>query len=48
VSAGLNVPLERLALNYGQVMNQGKLTYKELKDFTSAGVPLADELAKNL
>ena len=48
VSAGLNIPLERLALNYGQVMNQGKLTYKELKDFTSAGVPLADELAKNL
>ena len=48
VSAGLNVPLERLALNYGQVITQGKLTYKELKDFTSAGVPLADELAKNL
>ena len=48
VSAGLNLPLERLALNYGQVISQGKLTGKELKDFTSAGVPLLDELSKNL
>lgn len=48
VSAGLNVPLERLALNYGQVLTQWKLTGKELKDFTTAGVPLLDELAKNL
>ena len=48
VSAWLNVPLERLALNYWQVITQGKLTGKELKDFTAAGVPLADELAKNL
>ena len=48
VSAGLNVPLERLALNYGQVLTQGKLTGKELKDFTTAGVPLLDELSKNL
>lgn len=48
VSAGLNVPLERLALNYGQVLTQGKLTGKELKDFTTAGVPIVEELAKNL
>ena len=48
VSAGLNVPLERLALNYGQVLTQGKLTWKELKDFTTAWVPLIDELSKNL
>lgn len=48
VSAWLNVPLERLALNYGQVLTQWKLTWKELKDFTTAGVPLLDELAKNL
>ena len=48
VSAWLNVPLERLALNYGQVLTQGKLTWKELKDFTTAWVPLLDELAKNL
>lgn len=48
VSAWLNVPLERLALNYGQVITQWKLTWKELKDFTTAWVPLLDELAKNL
>ena len=48
VSAGLSVPLERLALNYGQVLTQGKLTGKELRDFTTAGVPLLDELANHL
>lgn len=48
VSAGLNVPLERLALNFGQVKTQGKLTGRELKDFAVAGVPLIDELAKSL
>lgn len=48
VSAWLSVPMERLALNYGQVITQWKLTWKELKDFTTAGVPLLDELAKNL
>lgn len=48
VSAGLNVPLERLALNYGQVLTQWKLTWKELKDFTTAWVPLLDELSKKL
>lgn len=48
VSAWLNVPLERLALNYWQVLTQWKLTGKELKDFTTAWVPLIDELAKNL
>lgn len=47
VSAGLNVPLERLALNYGQVITQGKLTGRELRDFAVAGVPLLEELAKN-
>ena len=30
VSAWLSVPLERLALNYGQVIAQGKLTWREL------------------
>jgi len=48
VSAGLSVPLERLALNYGQVIAQGRLTGRELRDFTIAGVPLLDELAKML
>ena len=48
VSAGLGVPMQRLALNYGQVMTKGKLAGQELKDFTTAGVPLLDELSKNL
>ena len=48
VSAALNVPLERLALNYGQVRTQGKLTGVDLRDFLRAGVPLIQELAKNL
>ncbi len=48
ISSGLNVPLERLALNFGQVAVQGKLTGRELRDFSVAGVPLIAELAKNL
>lgn len=48
VSAWLSVPLERLALNYWQVVAQWKLTWRELRDFTMAGVPLLDELAKQV
>lgn len=48
VSAGLNVPLERIALNFGQIKSQGKLTGRELRDFAIAGVPLVAELSKNL
>lgn len=48
VAAGLGVPLERLALNFGQVQAQGKLTGRELRDFAIAGVPLLDQLAKQL
>ena len=46
VSAGLSVPLERLALNYGQIKTLGHLSGKDLKDFATAGVPLLDALAK--
>jgi len=48
VSAGLSVPMDRLALNFGQVRVQGRLTGRELRDFSVAGVPLIAELAKNL
>lgn len=48
VSAGLNVPMDRLILNYGQVRLQGKLTGRELRDFAVSGVPIIAELAKNL
>jgi len=46
VAAGLDVPIQRLALNLGQVKAQGRLTGRELRDFAIAGVPLLDELAK--
>ena len=48
VSAWLWVSLERLALNYWQVMAQWKLTWRELRDFTMAWVPLLDELSQML
>jgi tape measure domain-containing protein len=48
VASGLSVPLERIVLNFGQIKTQGKLTGRELRDFAIAGVPLIDELAKNL
>lgn len=48
VAAGLSVPLERLALNFGQVKSQGKLTGRELRDFAIAGVPLTQALADSL
>jgi len=48
VSAWLSVPIERLAANFWQVKAQGKLTGRELRDFSLAWVPLIAELAKNL
>lgn len=46
VAAGLNIPLERIIMNYGQVRTQNKLTGREMKDFLVAGIPLNEELAK--
>lgn len=46
VSAGLNVPMERLALNFGQVRTLGYLAGRELRDFAIAGVPLLDVLSE--
>ena len=46
VSAGVGVPLWRLALNFGQVKTQGKLTGRELRDFQMAGVDLIGVIAK--
>lgn len=48
VSAWLSVPLSRLALNYWQVIAQWKLTWRELRDFTMAWVPLLEELSNQL
>lgn len=48
VAAGLGVPISRLALNFGQVRAQTKLTGREIRDFAVAGVPIVSELAKML
>lgn len=51
VAAGLGLGeegLQRLILNLGQVQSQGKLTGRELRDFAVAGVPLLEELSKEL
>lgn len=48
VSAGLSVDLSRVALNYGQIATQGKLTGMELKDFLRMGVPLLTVLGDTL
>jgi len=51
IAAGLGLGqegLQRLILNLGQVQAQGKLTGRELRDFAVAGIPLLDELAKEL
>lgn len=45
-ASGVNVPIARLALNFGQVRAQGKLTGRELRDFTTAGINVRKELAK--
>jgi len=48
VAAGVSVPISRVAINYGQVAVMGKLQGRELRDFAMAGIPLIDQLAKNL
>ena len=48
VAAGVSVPISRLAINYGQVATLGKLQQREIRDFAMAGVPLIEELAKNM
>lgn len=48
VAAGVSIPISRVAINYGQVAALGKLQGRELRDFSMAGIPLMEELAKNL
>ncbi|MDR1332179.1 MAG: tape measure protein [Tannerella sp.] len=48
VAAGVNVPIARLAINYGQVSALGRLQQREIRDFAMAGVPVIEELAKML
>lgn len=46
VASGLDVPLEQLVRAYGQVQVKGRLMGGELLQFTEAGVPIIDTLAK--
>lgn len=48
VSAGLSVPIEQVAYAYGQVKSAGRLVGNDLKQFINAGVPIIQELAKNM
>ena len=46
ISSGLDVDMSRLVLAYGQVRSAAVLRGQELRQFTEAGIPLVDELAK--
>lgn len=46
ISAGLGVDMGRIILAYGQVRSAAFLRGQELRQFTEAGIPLVDELAK--
>lgn len=48
VSAGVGVDMNRLILAFGQVRAASFLRATELRQFTEAGIPLLDELAKHL
>lgn len=45
VAGGLGQPIRRIALNFGQVKTQSRLTGRELRDFAVIGVPILDELS---
>lgn len=46
ISAGVGVDMGRIILAYGQVRSAAFLRGQELRQFTEAGIPLVDELAK--
>jgi DNA repair exonuclease SbcCD ATPase subunit len=46
VSVGLGVDMQRVVLAYGQVRAANFLRGTELRQFTEAGIPMLDELAK--
>lgn len=46
VSAGLGVDMNRIILAFGQVRTANFLRGTELRQFTEAGIPMLDELAK--
>ena len=46
ISAGLGVGMDRIVLAYGQVRSAAFLRGQEVRQFTDAGIPILDELAK--
>ncbi|MFV0231706.1 tape measure protein [Empedobacter falsenii] len=48
IASGLDVPLSRLILVYGQVKAKGRLMGDDLRQFTEAGVPMIAMIAKNM
>lgn len=48
ISAGLGVDMSRIILAYGQVRSASVLRGQELRQFTEAGIPMVDALAKKL
>lgn len=46
LSSGLGVDFYRIVLAYGQVRSAAVLRGQELRQFTEAGIPMVDELAK--
>ena len=48
VAAGLGVDMGRIILAYGQVKAAGALKGQELRQFTEAGVPILEQLAKQI
>lgn len=46
LSAGLGVGMDRLVLAYGQVRSAAFLRGQEVRQFTEAGIPILNELAK--
>lgn len=46
ISAGVGVDMGRIILAYGQVRSAAFLRGQELRQFTEAGIPFVDELAK--
>lgn len=46
ISAGLGIDMSRIILAYGQVRSAEFLRGQEVRQFTEAGIPLLDELAK--
>ena len=47
VAAGVSVPLDQLIRAYGQVKAKGRLQGDDMRQFTEAGIPLVNELAKS-